>query len=88
MEGHRSTLHAFGSAFMGQSILFKKVVDEKFVEQKTSYQMSGTNEFFRGFFSGSLGLLKRYIAFYLPPNIWVHFKVFGVLVLMLVSWVN
>ena len=36
-----------------------------------------------GLFFLIVGLLNVYIAFYLPTEIWVDFKVFGVLVLML-----
>ena len=40
-----------------------------------------------GLFFWILGALNVYIAFYLPTEIWVDFKVFGVLGLMLVSTV-
>ena len=78
---------AFGSALWISQFLFRKPLIKKMLGKEMSLPDAVWNRF--NFSWGLLfwmdGAINVYIAFYLPTEIWVDFKVFGVLGLMLVS---
>ena len=78
---------AFGSALWISQFLFQQPLLKKMLGKEMSLPDTVWNRinFSWGLFFWILGALNVYIAFYLPTEIWVDFKVFGVLGLMLVS---
>ncbi|WP_321406609.1 septation protein A [Tolumonas auensis] len=78
---------AFGSALWISQFLFRKPLIKKMLGKEMSLPDAVWNRinFSWGLFLWMVGALNVYIAFYLPTEIWVDFKVFGVLGLMLVS---
>ena len=78
---------AFGSALWISQFLFRKPLIKKMLGKEMSLPDAVWNRinFSWGLFFWMVGALNVYIAFYLPTEIWVDFKVFGVLGLMLVS---
>lgn len=78
---------AFGSALWISQFLFKKPLLKKMLGKEMPLPEAVWNRinFSWGLFFWLVGALNVYIAFYLPTEIWVDFKVFGVLGLMLVS---
>jgi intracellular septation protein len=80
---------AFGSALWISQFLFKKPLIKNLLGKEMQLPDVVWNRinFSWGLFFWILGALNVYIAFYLPTEIWVDFKVFGVLGLMMVSTV-
>ena len=80
---------AFGSALWASQFLFRQPLLKKMLGKELVLPDTVWNRinFSWGLFFWILGALNVYIAFYLPTEIWVDFKVFGVLGLMLVSTV-
>jgi intracellular septation protein A len=80
---------AFGSALWVSQFLFQQPLLKKMLGKELGLPNTVWNRinFSWGLFFWILGALNVYIAFYLPTEIWVDFKVFGVLGLMLVSTV-
>ena len=78
---------AFGSALWISQFLFKKPLIKNLLGKEMQLPDVVWNRinFSWGLFFWIVGGLNVYVAFYLPTEIWVDFKVFGVLGLMLVS---
>ena len=78
---------AFGSALWISQFLFKKPLIKNLLGKEMQLPDVVWNRinFSWGLFFWFVGGLNLYVAFYLPTEIWVDFKVFGVLGLMLVS---
>jgi intracellular septation protein A len=80
---------AFGSALWVSQFLLQKPLMKKMLGKELSLPDAVWNRinFSWGLFFWIIGAINVYIAFYMPTEIWVDFKVFGVLGLMLLSTV-